>query len=90
MTKKPVKKEIIEVKTEEPKEDILTAGAARQRKQEDAGAASAAFDEVEQKPVKKTINNNNSLEENVSMLSIQQKLKLERQKFLMNALTPMG
>ena len=34
-------------------------------------------------------NNNNSLEENVSMLSIQQKLKLERQKMLMSALTPM-
>jgi hypothetical protein len=43
-------------------------------------------EEVEQKPVKKV---NNSLEENVSMLSIQQKLKLERQKILMNALTPM-
>ena len=44
-------------------------------------------EEVEQKPVKKV---NNSLEENVSMLSIQQKLKLERQRMLMNALTPMG
>ena len=43
----------------------------------------------EKKPVKK-VNNNNSLEENVSMLSIQQKLKLERQRMLMNALTPMG
>ena len=41
----------------------------------------------EKKPVKKV---NNSLEENVSMLSIQQKLKLERQRMLMNALTPMG
>ncbi len=46
----------------------------------------------EKKPVKKVTvnNNNNSLEENVSMLSIQQKLKLERQKILMSALTPMG
>ena len=53
-------------------------------------------EEEEEKPVKKTItttttttNNNNSLEENVSMLSIQQKLKLERQKMIMQALTPM-
>ena len=37
--------------------------------------------------VNKTTNNN--IEENVSMLSIQQKLKLERQKMLMSALTPM-
>jgi hypothetical protein len=44
----------------------------------------------EKKPVKKTFNNNSSLEENVSMLSIQQKLKLERQRMLMTALTPMG
>jgi hypothetical protein len=44
MTKKQVKKEIIEVQPEATNEDILTAGAARQRKQEDAGAASAAFD----------------------------------------------
>ena len=45
---------------------------------------------VQKKPVKKaTINNNNNIEENVSMLSIQQKLKLERQKMLMSALTPM-
>ena len=48
--------------------------------------------EVQPKAVKKVTvnNNNNSLEENVSMLSIQQKLKLERQKILMSALTPMG
>ena len=43
--------------------------------------------EEQPKAVKKV--NNSSLGENVSMLSIQQKLKLERQKFLMNALTPM-
>ena len=47
MTKKQVKKELIEVQPEAPK-DILAAGAARQRKQEDAGAASAAFDEIEE------------------------------------------
>jgi hypothetical protein len=45
-------------------------------------------EEEETKPVEKV--NNYSLEENVSMLSIQQKLKLERQKVLMNALAPMG
>ncbi len=33
--------------------------------------------------------NNNSLDQEVSMLSIQQKLKLERQKMLMNTLSPM-
>ena len=44
---------------------------------------------VQKKPVKKATINNNNIEENVSMLSIQQKLKLERQKMLMSALTPM-
>jgi hypothetical protein len=33
--------------------------------------------------------NNTSLDQEVSMLSIQQKLKLERQKMLMNTLSPM-
>ncbi len=57
----------------------------------------AEYDKLEEKkkqllepqPVKKTTISNNSIEENVSMLSIQQKLKLERQKMLMSALTPM-
>ena len=48
-------------------------------------------EEEAEKPIKKvTINTKNSLEQNVSMLSIQQQLKLERQKLLMNALAPMG
>ena len=48
-------------------------------------------EEEETKPVKKTTTSTttiNSLEEKVSMLSIQQKLKLERQQMLMNSLTP--
>ena len=48
MTKKQVKKVDSEPEgakeVEQIEEVILAAGAARQRKQEDAGAASAAFD----------------------------------------------
>ena len=50
--------------------------------------------ETNKKEAKKAItnnnnNNNNSLEEKVSMLSMQPKLKLERQQMLMQALTTM-
>jgi hypothetical protein len=44
---------------------------------------------VKKQPKKVVENNNNSLDKDISMLSIQQKLKLERQKMLMNALSPM-
>ena len=46
---------------------------------------------VVKKQPKKIINNNNnnSLDQEVSMPSIQQRLKLERQKMLMNTLSPM-
>ena len=49
-------------------------------------------EEIIKKPIKKVVNNNtnNSLSQDASMLTIQQKLKLERQKLLMSALTPMG
>jgi len=43
---------------------------------------------VVKKQPKKVINNN-SLDQEVSMLSIQQKLKAERQRVLMNTLSPM-
>ena len=47
--------------------------------------------EVIKKPIKKVVNNNNnnSLSQDASMLTIQQKLKLERQKMLMSTLSPM-
>ena len=43
------------------------------------------------KPIKKVVNNNNnnSFSQDASMLTIQQKLKLERQKMLMSTLSPM-
>ena len=44
---------------------------------------------VKKQPKKVIINNNNSLDQEVSMLSIQQKLKAERQRVLMNTLSPM-
>ena len=39
------------------------------------------------KPIKKVVNN--SISQDASMLTIQQKLKLERQKMLMSTLSPM-
>ena len=84
-------------KLEEKKKQILEAPTPKPIKRSTKKVIEEEDDEeeVEQQPkaVKKvTINKNNynSLEENVSMLSIQQKLKLERQKMLMTALTPMG
>ena len=48
-------------------------------------------EEIIKKPIKKVVNNNNnnSLSQDASMLTIQQKLKLERQKMLMSTLSPM-
>ena len=48
-------------------------------------------EEVIKKPIKKVVNNNNnnSFSQDASMLTIQQKLKLERQKMLMSTLSPM-
>ena len=68
---------------DEDEDDILAQEGSPARREN-----TRAWDIEEKKPVKK-VTVNNSLEENVSMLSIQQKLKLERQKMLMNALTPM-
>ena len=76
-------------KLEEKKKQILEAPKAIKKTTKKVIEVEEEEEEVEKKPIKKT-NNNNSLEENVSMLSIQQKLKLERQRMLMNALTPMG
>jgi hypothetical protein len=49
-------------------------------------------EEVIKKPIKKVVNNNNnnSFSQDVSMLTIQQKLKLERQKMLMSTLSPVS
>ena len=85
-------------KLEEKKKQILEAPTPKPMKRSTKKVIEEEDEEeeVEQQPkaVKKVTinknNNNNSLEENVSMLSIQQKLKLERQKMLMSALTPMG
>ena len=83
-------------KLEEKKKQILEAPTPKpiKRSTKKVIEDEEEEEEVEQpKAVKKVTinkNNNNSLEENVSMLSIQQKLKLERQKILMSALTPMG
>ena len=84
-------------KLEEKKKQILEAPTPKPIKRSTKKVIEEEDDddEVEQQPqaVKKVTinkNNNNLLEENVSMLSIQQKLKLERQKMLMSALTPMG
>ena len=49
-------------------------------------------EEIIKKPIKKVVNNNTnniSLSQDASMLTIQQKLKLERQKMLMSTLSPM-
>ena len=48
-------------------------------------------EEIIKKPIKKVVNNNNnnSISQDASMLTIQQKLKLERQKMLMSTLSPM-
>ena len=48
-------------------------------------------EEVIKKPIKKVVNNNNnnSFSQDASMLTIQQNLKLERQKMLMSTLSPM-
>ena len=73
-------------KLEEKKKQILEAPKAI--KKTTKKVIEVEEEEEETKPVKK-VTVNNSLEENVSMLSIQQKLKLERQKMLMSALTPM-
>ena len=76
-------------KLEEKKKQILEAPKTIKRSTK---KVEEDEEEEETKPIKKVTvnkNNNNSLEENVSMLSIQQKLKLERQKMLMSALTPM-
>ena len=76
-------------KLEEKKKQILEAPKTIKRSTK---KVTEEEEEEETKPIKKVTvnkNNNNSLEENVSMLSIQQKLKLERQKMLMSALTPM-
>jgi hypothetical protein len=83
-------------KLEEKKKQILEAPTPKPIKRSTKKVIEDEEEEEEEQPkaVKKvTINKNNnkySLEENVSMLSIQQKLKLERQKILMSALTPMG
>ena len=82
-------------KLEENKKQILEATKAIKKTTTKMVEVEDEEEEIEEKkPVKKVTvnnnnNNNNSLEENVSMLSIQQKLKLERQKMLMSALTPM-
>ena len=79
-------------KIEEKKKQILEAPKAIKKTTKKVVEVEEEEEIEEKKPVKKVTvnNNNNSLEENVSMLSIQQKLKLERQKILMSALTPMG
>ena len=77
-------------KLEEKKKQILEAPKTIKRSNKKVVETEEEEEEEEKKPVKKvTTNKNNSLEENVSMLSKQQKLKLERQQMLMNALTPM-
>jgi hypothetical protein len=82
-------------KLEEKKKQILEAPTPKPMKRSTKKVIEDEEEEEEEqqpKAVKKVTinkNNNNSLEENVSMLSIQQKLKLERQKMLMSALTPM-
>ena len=82
-------------KLEEKKKQILEAPTPKPMKRSTKKVIEDEEEEEEEQPkaVKKVTinknNNNNSLEENVSMLSIQQKLKLERQKMLMSALTPM-
>ena len=74
----------------EKKKQILEAPKTIKRSTKKVVETEEEEEEEEKKPVKKvTTNKNNSLEENVSMLSIQQKLKLERQKMLMSTLSPM-
>ena len=77
-------------KLEEKKKQILEAPKAIKKTTKKVVEVEEEEEEIEEKKPVKKVNNNNSLEENVSMLSIQQKLKLERQRMLMNALTPMG
>ncbi len=78
-------------KLEEKKKQILEAPKAIKKTTKKVIEVEEEEEIEEPKAQKKvTINNNNkSLEENASLLSIQQKLKFERQKMLMSALTPM-
>ena len=78
-------------KLEEKKKQILEAPKTIKRSTK---KVEEDEEEEETKPIKKVTtnknnNNNNSLDQDISMLSIQQKLKLERQKMLMNTLSPM-
>ena len=77
-------------KLEEKKKQILEAPKAI--KKTTKKVIEVEEEEEEEVIVKKQPKkiNNTSLDQEVSMLSIQQKLKLERQKMLMSALTPMG
>ena len=81
-------------KLEEKKKQILEAPKTIKKTTKKVIEVEEEEEEEETKPVKKvttttTTNNNNSLDQDISMLSIQQKLKLERQKMLMNTLSPM-
>ena len=80
-------------KLEEKKKQLLEAPKAVKKTTKKVIEEEEAEEEEEiiKKPIKKVVNNNtnNSLSQDASMLTIQQKLKLERQKMLMSTLSPM-
>jgi hypothetical protein len=79
-------------KLEEKKKQLQTATAeTKPIKKTTKKVIEVEEEEEEEVIVKKQPKkiNNTSLDQEVSMLSIQQKLKLERQKMLMNTLSPM-
>ena len=81
-------------KLEEKKKQLLEAPKAVKKttkKGIEVEVEEEEEEEIIKKPIKKVVNNNNnnSLSQDASMLTIQQKLKLERQKMLMSTLSPM-
>lgn len=81
-------------KLEEKKKQLLEAPKAVKKttkKVIEVEEEAEEEEEIIKKPIKKVVNNNtnNSLSQDASMLTIQQKLKLERQKMLMSTLSPM-
>ena len=79
-------------KLEEKKKQLLEPKAVKKttKKVIEVEEEEEEEEEIIKKPIKKVVNNNNnSLSQDASMLTIQQKLKLERQKMLMSTLSPM-
>jgi hypothetical protein len=79
-------------KLEEKKKQLLEAPkAVKKTTKKVIEVEEEEEEEIIKKPIKKVVNNNNnnSLSQDASMLTIQQKLKLERQKMLMSTLSPM-